>query len=295
VRSPIHRKWAEQRQQRLVGGEEVGLAQLRHLVGADPARGHEVERLLDARGQLLVARALGAAGDELQVPAMHLVQVREAALGKGTQQVQGGRRLVVGAQQAFGIGYARRGVELDAVDDVAAIARQLDPVLDFCGRRARLGELAGHAADLDHRTGRAEGQHHGHLQQHAKGVANVVRVELGEALGTVAALQQKGLALGHGAELLLEAPGLAGEDQRRKLGETRFDPVERLLVRIVRHLLDRLAAPAVRRPLGRHFGPRSLLFHPMSRGDRVVPVPARVFHRKRSARPGVNTEATDHG
>ena len=94
-----------------------------------------------------------------------------------------------------GSGVRAVGRELDAVDDVAAIGRQRDAVLRLGVGGARLGELAGHAADLHHRAGGAEGQHHRHLQQHAEGVADVVGMEFGEALGAVAALQQESLAL----------------------------------------------------------------------------------------------------
>src|SRR3546814_1449244 len=85
---------------------------------------------------------------------------------------------------------------VDAVDNVAAIARQLDAVDYLGGRRARLGELAGHAANLHDRAGGAEGQHHRHLQHDPEGVAEVVGLVLGEAFRAVAALEQKSLALG---------------------------------------------------------------------------------------------------
>jgi len=66
-------------------------------------------------------------------------------------------------------------------------------------------------------TGKAapKGQHHRHLQQHAEGVADVVGAELREALGAIAALEQKSLAVRHLAQRLGQPPGLAGEDQRR--------------------------------------------------------------------------------
>ena len=60
--------------------------------------------------------------------------------------------------------------------------------------RARLGELAGDAADLDDRRGRREGHHHRHLQEDAEEIADVVGGMLGEALGAIAALQQERLA-----------------------------------------------------------------------------------------------------
>ena len=105
--------------------------------------------------------------------------------------------------------------EFRAVDDVAAIAGQRDAALRLGVGGARLGELAGHAADLHHRQGGAEGQHHRHLQQHAEGVADDVGGEIGEAFGAVAALQHEGLALGGERQLRLQAARLAGEHQRR--------------------------------------------------------------------------------
>ena len=84
--------------------------------------------------------------------------------------------------------------EGDVVDDVAAIARQLDAV-DLLGvGRARLGKLPGDAADLHHRQRAGIGQDDGHLQQHAEKVADVVGAVLGKALGAIAALQQEGFA-----------------------------------------------------------------------------------------------------
>ncbi len=52
----------------------------------------------------LVAAALGAGGHELLVPLVHPGEVGEAALGERPQQVQRGRRLVVGGQQPFRVG-----------------------------------------------------------------------------------------------------------------------------------------------------------------------------------------------
>src|SRR3546814_21127037 len=85
---------------------------------------------------------------------------------------------------------------IDAVDNVAAIARQLDDVDYLGGRRARLGELAGHEANLHDRAGGAEGKHHRPLQHDPEGVADVVGMELGDAFRAVAALAQNSLALG---------------------------------------------------------------------------------------------------
>src|SRR3546814_12734721 len=65
-----------------------------------------------------------AVGQRIERPAMHLMEIGEAALGEGAQQIQRRRSLVVGARHPLGIGLTSRLVEVDAVDDVAAIARQ---------------------------------------------------------------------------------------------------------------------------------------------------------------------------
>ena len=235
---PGHRLFVAQ-QQRLVRGVEVGLADLRHGFGSKPAGCHEAQRLVEPLGHLGVA--LGhAVGDEIEVPAVDLVQVGIAALRERAQQVERRRGLVIGLDHAFGIGLARGGVERHVVDHVAAVARQLDAVDGLGIGRARLGELAGQPADLDHRHPAAEDQDDRHLQQHPEGVADVVGMELREALRAVAALQQEGLALGDLGKLGLQAARLAGENQRRIAAQTVLGGLQRRRIGVVRHLTDRL-------------------------------------------------------
>ena len=62
---------------------------------------------------------------------MHVLEIGVAALREGAQQIERRRRLPIGHQHALRVGHARRLGELDAVDDVAAIARQLLAVLRF--------------------------------------------------------------------------------------------------------------------------------------------------------------------
>ena len=181
-------------QQALVRGVEIGLPHLRQVGHA--AGLHEAQRLVDPRRQVLVAGGQRAALDEAEVPAVHLVQVGIAAGGEGAQQVQRAGRLHVGEFHPRRVRDAGGGGEVRAVDDVAAIGGQRDAVHGLGVGRPRLGELPGHAAELHHRRAAAEGQHHGHLQQHPEGVADDVGGEVGEALGAVAALQHEGLALG---------------------------------------------------------------------------------------------------
>ena len=229
-------------------GVEVGLAQFGMMLGIEPDRPHEAKRLGDVVGELLIAFRLRAVLDEAQHPAMRVFEIGETAVGEGAQQVQRRRRLAIGLQLPLRIGNARGLAELDVVDDVAAIARQLLIAL-FLGRRgARLGELAGDAPDLDHRRGGGEAQHDRHLQEDAEEIADVVGAVLLEGLGAIAALEQKSLAgrdIGQGAGQIAR---LSGENERRKSGELAFDRRQSGGVAIDRRLLDRLMSPAARRP-----------------------------------------------
>ena len=181
---------------------------------------------------------------------MHLVHVGEAALGEGAQQVEAGGGLVVGLQQALRVRHAAGGVELDAVDDIATVGRQGHAAEGLVIGRARLGELAGHAPDLDHRAAGGEGHDDGHLQQHLEGVADLRRAELGEALGAVAALQQEGAALGHFGELAAQLAGFAGEHQWRIAGQGLLHAGQVGGIGVLRLLLDGLASPAFGTPGG---------------------------------------------
>ena len=62
------------------------------------------------------------------------LQVGVAALGEGADQVERRRRLA-GLELPVRIGHARLGRELGAVDDVAAVARQLDSPSSFGAER----------------------------------------------------------------------------------------------------------------------------------------------------------------
>ena len=235
-------------QQRLVAGVEIGGAQLRVAFQIEPAGAHEVQRFRNAVGQFLVAPRLRGILEEAQHPLMHAAEIGKAAGGECAQQVQRRGRLPVGHQLALRIGGARRRRERDVVDDVAAVARQLDAI-DLFGRRgARFGELPGDAADLHHRHRAGVGQHHRHLQQHAEEVADVVGAVLGETLGAVAALKQEGLAGRNPGERLLEVAGFPCKNQWRKRRKLRLDIRQRLGVWIVGDLQYRPGPPAVGGP-----------------------------------------------
>jgi hypothetical protein len=78
---------------------------------------------------------------------------------------------------------------------------------------------------------------------------------LGEALGAVAALQEKSLAGRHLAERPFQLARLPGEHEGREAGELLLDRCEHLPIRKIRHLLDRQFAPARRHPTLAHRQP----------------------------------------
>ncbi len=86
---------------------------------------------MDTVGHLTVAFPLIAAGDEAHVPAMDLMQIRIAALREGTQQVEGRGRLGIAFQHPGGIGHTGFFGEVEAVDDIAAVAWQFDAIHRF--------------------------------------------------------------------------------------------------------------------------------------------------------------------
>ena len=67
-------------QQRFVGSEETGFAQLRRAVHA--ASAHKGQGFINAGGQLAVLFSQGRVGDEVQIPFVDLMQVGKTALGK---------------------------------------------------------------------------------------------------------------------------------------------------------------------------------------------------------------------
>jgi hypothetical protein len=176
---------------------------------------------------------------------MHAAEIGKAAGRKRAEQVERRRRLPIGHQLALRIGDARLGRERDVVDDVAAIARQLDAINLLGVRRARFCELSGDAADLHDRQRAGIGENDGHLQQHAEKVADVVGAVLGKALGAIAALQQEGFAGGDARQRFLQIAGFTGEHQRRKGSQLRLDISQHLGIGIIGHLQHRFGAPAI--------------------------------------------------
>lgn len=143
------------------------------------------------------------------------MQVRETALGQGPYEVERGRGGVVHPPHPARVGPPGRRVELRPVDRVAPVDGQGDAVTGLGRRRARLGVLPGHPADLDHRHGRRVREHHGHLEQGAQRRADRFGGGLPEGLRAVPALEQERLAAGHRRQPVPQPVALLGEHQRR--------------------------------------------------------------------------------
>ena len=242
---------------------ELGLADLRRGFRGQTARLHKIEGFGQPIGELAITLALRRVGHKILVPGMDAVQIGITALGKGSQQIQRRGRLAVCLDHPLRVGLARRFVEIEAVNNVAAVGGQSDAVAGLGVGRTRLSELSGEPTELDHRAAGAKGKHDRHLQQHLEHVADVVGVKFGEALGAVAALQQKRLTGRDIRQPLFEASSLPGKDQGRKAPQRLLDIGERRLVGIARHLPYRQTAPAVRGPFLAHLTnpPRGLVAH----------------------------------
>ncbi len=231
-----------------MAGEETGRPHLGMNFRIDAASAHEAQRLGQSIGEILITLGLRAVLDERQHPLMRIRQIGVAAAGESAQQIERCRRLPIGLQLPPRIGGARFRREVGAVDDVAAIDRQFDIAALLDRRGARLGELAGDAADLHHRRRRGIGQHHRHLQEQAEKIADIVGAVFGEAFGAIAALQQKHFAFRDLGQGLFQIARLTGKNQRRKARKLRLDVGKRLGVGIIGHLHDRLRAPGLRAP-----------------------------------------------
>ena len=117
-------------------------------------------------------------------------------------------------------------------------------VADALGwRRARLGELPGDPSDLDHRHAGGVGERDRHLQDDLQLVADGIGREVGEGLGTVSRLEKERPAVRNVGQLRSQAPGLTGENERRKGGELGLGLLEGFGVRPLRLLRRREPTP----------------------------------------------------
>jgi hypothetical protein len=220
--NPAGQRLLVRQQQRLVAGVEAGALQLRHGVGSTPQASMKSSA---SPMRSAVSANFAAQGLRPMWSSVH------CGPGAGWHSRRWKRRAAGSASPPTGhrrcsirCGSLRRAsaVELDAVDDVAEIARHSMPP-GLGRRRARLGELAGHAARPSPPAAcwrRSAPPPSAAARGRCRGCC---RVELGEAFRAVAALQQETLAGRHFGKVGLERARLAGKDQRRELGQRLLD------------------------------------------------------------------------
>ena len=231
-------------QQRLMAGIELRSFELRHGVGIDPARVHEIERFTDPVGKVAILLGPGAPTHEIVRPGVNLMQVRIAATRKRAQQVQRRRRLVISLYHALWVRRATFRFERNVVDDVAAVRWQLH-IVDRLGiGTARFGELARHTAEFDRRQLRREGEYNRHLQKDAERVTDVVGMKFGKGFRAIATLQQKGLAASDAREFGSQIARLTGKDQRWKIAERRRRARKSVRIGVSRELARFVRCPA---------------------------------------------------
>src|SRR5262245_3265606 len=168
----------------------------------------------------------------------------------------------------------RNVIKLDAVDDVATVARQFLSFALLHRRRAWLCELPGNTADFHHRHGGGIGEHHRHLQEYAQEVADIVGADvvgavLGESFGAIATLQEESLSRRDAPERLFQAAGFTRKHERPKSSKAVVNVSERLLIRILGNLRYGLLPPTLARPTLGHDRPP----------QHLSPGAGEIFHR----------------
>ena len=196
----------------LVGGEEVGLGEVG--VGRIDANClHETERLIDLVGKLAETGTLLGILDKVQVPGMETTEIGISTGRKGPEDVEGLGTLMVGLDHVEGVVPTSLLGELLGVDDVTTVRGQGDAVLDLIRFGTRLGELSGHASNLDDGHGTSKGEDQAHLENDAEGIPNMIDVELIEGLGAVTTHEEETLSVAGAGQLLMQRADLAGKDE----------------------------------------------------------------------------------
>ncbi len=234
----------------LVARPEVDAVEALRLREIDPTGADEVERALDLGGEHLIALALGRVRHELLIPGVHLGEVGEAAVRERADEVERGRRLVVGPEEPGRVRRPRRSRRCVVVDDVAEERRQLELAHALGRLRSRLRELPGDAADLHERQAGAVDHHDRHLQKDLQLLADRDGAEVAKRLGAVAGLEQESTSLGDRAERCCEIARLACENQRRHRPQLREGGVGGGRARPGGLLADGVRAPVRRSPSG---------------------------------------------
>ena len=148
--------------------------------------------------------------------------------------------------QTLGVMLAGSGSELEPVDGVSPVARQLDAVTSLGTPRARFGVLARDPSHGNHGNVGSIGHHRGHRRQDPYLVADVVGTHPCEGLRAVTSLQQEGTSSGDVGQTGTQLVTLPGTNQWRKNTQALHDPTALLGVRVPGLLLHRHGAQTLK-------------------------------------------------
>lgn len=225
----------------------------------------EAQCLLDASGNLRVLFFENGIADMSQTPIKRMAKVSYPRGNRRANKVEGSRRVVVSPglpvnlnddiwlrtvqdslEKTGGVNFAL--VLVVSVEDITTEAGHLLAIDNLSRAGARLGILAGHAADAHHALVGAPDEDDAHLEEQLDLGLDGVLLAVVEQLGAVAALQEEGVALGDVAEVRLEREDLGRVHQRRHAAEFGDRLFQLGLVRVGGGLLDGLGAPGAGRP-----------------------------------------------
>ena len=139
-------------------------------------------------------------------------------------------------------------IELDAVDDIAAIGGQYDAIVRFVMRAARLGELPGNPRHFDQGSVDRGLEPLGHRVEQAGNTRHLLRDRIAKAFRAVAALKEEAPPFGQLGHDGAQPRRILMVDDRCSAGKPRFDCAQQFFISICRHLAGRSAAPAGREP-----------------------------------------------
>jgi hypothetical protein len=143
--------------------------------------------------------------NEFEIPVLGMMEVGEAAVDERSDEVEREGGPLVAAQQQHRIRHSIGLGELDAVDDVAAVAGQADAIPGFDVRRTRLGVLAGEPTHPNDPPLRPVDEHERHLEEDLQLAGDDAALAFIEALGAVASLEEEAITAGSLGELAPEA------------------------------------------------------------------------------------------
>lgn len=137
------------------------------------------------------------------------------------------------------------------IDIVTPVTGQFHTIDGLEVVRPRLRKLSCHSAHLNDGHLASKHEDDAHLEEDTEGVTDIVGVELLEAFGAVATLQEEGAAQRSLGKAFLKAAALAREDKRREALQALQDGLELAMVGILRKLNGGFLFPGRWGPGGR--------------------------------------------